>query len=267
MPPVTIPQFLLPRGAPSTRSFLSLARTQSKAPTPSASRRCASSSSRSSSKDDKPRVLEKPDKFRPPSHPARRVMQTRNGRIVNPNPVNYGPRLSEAEKQAQKEKQYPNMFPPEGTVMHRFLTNRWIHIWIAMGVLTSLATFTFTETFKRRSPFAHLLPSWSGLVWHPIDTISQALSVYRMDVQHNSLETRQKRQRRVEDAEKRRQYRVAHGMEEPSAEDKEGGSAAEGDAELVGVDEQSPVAVEEQAKEFVDWEGRRRPVKKWLGIW
>lgn len=91
--------------------------------------------------------------------------------------------------------------------------------------------------------------------------------MYRMHVQHNSLETRQKRQRRVEDAEKRRQYRVAHGLEEPSAEDKEGESAAADGGEVVGVDEQSPVAVEEQAQEFVDWEGKRRPVKKWLGIW
>lgn len=95
-----------------------------------------------------------------------------------------------------------------------------------------------------------------------------------MHVQHNSLETRQKRQRRVEDAEKRRQYRVAHGMEEPSPEDKAragDGKVEEGaDASPIGaVDEQSPVAVEEQAKgqEFVDWEGKRRPVKKWLGIW
>ena len=92
-----------------------------------------------------------------------------------------------------------------------------------------------------------------------------------MHVQHNSLETRQKRQRRVEDAEKRRQYRVAHGMEEPSAEDnKDGKIDAEGQ-EVVAVDDQSPVAVEEQVQkgqaEFVDWEGKRRPVKKWLGIW
>ena len=138
MPPVTIPQFLLPRGAPSTRTLRTLTRaypTKTPTPTTPSSHRCASS--RSSSKDDKPRVLEKPDKFRPPSHPARRVMQTRNGRLVNPGPVHYGPRLSEAEKEAQNKKQYPNMFPPEGTVMHRFLTNRWIHVWIAMVGISS----------------------------------------------------------------------------------------------------------------------------------
>lgn len=68
---------------------------------------------------------------------------------------------------------------------------------------------------------------------------------------------REQRHRRIEDAEKRRQYRVAHGMEEPTEQDKE----KQGEK----IDEQSPVAVE--GGEFVDWEGKRKPVKKWLGIW
>lgn len=126
MAPVTIPQFLLPRGIPSTRAFQSLSRanaTHHRIRT--TTRRCASDNS-------KPRVLEQPDKFRPPSHPARRVVQTRNGRVVGREPVNYGPKLTEKEREEQNRKQYPNMFPPEGTVMYKFLTNRWIHIWIAM---------------------------------------------------------------------------------------------------------------------------------------
>lgn len=126
MAPVTIPQFLLPRGIPSTRAFQSLTRanvTHHRIRT--TTRRCASDNS-------KPRVLEQPDKFRPPSHPARRVVQTRNGRVLGREPINYGPKLTEKEREEQKRKQYPNMFPPEGTVMHKFLTNRWIHIWIAM---------------------------------------------------------------------------------------------------------------------------------------
>lgn len=131
--PTTIPQFLLPRGAPSPRTLQALTRRTTprialRRGTPSS--RCASSKAPSS---EKPRVLAQPDKFRPPSHPARRVVQTRNGRVVSSNPVNYpGPRLSEKEKEEQKHRQYPNMFPPEGTVMYKFLTSRWIHIWIAM---------------------------------------------------------------------------------------------------------------------------------------
>ncbi|KAL2802308.1 hypothetical protein BJX63DRAFT_118809 [Aspergillus granulosus] len=262
MPPSTIPPFLLPRGIPTPRTLLALStRRTTTTRLQQLPRRCASSATKDNGKQ---RTLAQPDKFRPPSHPARRVVQTRNGRVVN-----YpGPKLSEKELAEQKTKQYPNMFPPEGTVMFSFLTSRWIHIWIAMGVLTTLATFTFTTNFKASSPFAHLLPSWGDLLSHPIDTISQALSVYRMHVQHTSMETREKRHRRVEDAEKRRQFRVAHGLEEPSEADLKGDgkSAGEGQGE---VDDQSPVAVELQNGngEYVDWEGKRRPVKKWLGIW
>lgn len=117
--PVTIPQFLLPRGAPTLRTLRHLSR-QTRAQTP---KRHASSS------PEKPnaRVLEKPDKFRPPSHPQRRVVPTRNGKVVN-----YpGPRLSEKEQAERAKRQYPHMFPNEGTVMYKFLTNRGIHIWIA----------------------------------------------------------------------------------------------------------------------------------------
>lgn len=114
-PPILIPQFLLPRGIPSKRTLLHL------------TRRHASTTTDPS----KPRVLEKPDKFRPPSHPARRVVPTRNGKVVN-----YpGPRLSEEEKREKAQKQYPHMFPPEGSVMYKFLTNRGIHVWIAFVCL------------------------------------------------------------------------------------------------------------------------------------
>ncbi|GFF50951.1 hypothetical protein IFM58399_08941 [Aspergillus lentulus] len=260
MAPITIPQFLLPRGIPSSRTLHALTRRRNPsilATTVPSSRRCASSDDGS-----KPRVLAKPDKFRPPSHPARRVVPTRNGRVVS-GPINYpGPRLSEKEKEEQKTRKYPNMFPPEGTIMYKFLTSRWIHIWIAMGVLTSLATFTFTTNFKHSSPYAHLLPPWSALLTHPIDTVGQALTVFRMHVQHNSMETREKRLKRVEDAEKRRQYRIAHGLEEPDEK------TERPTAEVV--DDQSPVAVDAPAvgaEEYVDWEGKKRPVKKWLGIW
>lgn len=86
-------------------------------------------------------------------------------------------------------------------------------------------------------------------------------------MQHNSIETREKRRRRVDDAEKRRQYRVAHGLEEPNEKDAAG---ADGKGE-VAADDQSPVAKEQQGEDdknvYVDWEGNKRPVKKWLGIW
>jgi hypothetical protein len=69
-------------------------------------------------------VLEKPDKFRPPSHPQR---------LNRKPPRQYpGPPLSEAERQAQRTRRYPHMFPNEGTPLHWFLTNRWIHLCISL---------------------------------------------------------------------------------------------------------------------------------------
>ena len=120
--PITIPQFLLPRGAPSARTLRTI-------PT----RRTFTTSLPGLSQNQNDRnTLAQPDKFRPPSHPARRVVQTRNGKVSS-GPVNYpGPRLSEKEQAEKKTKQYPKMFPPEGTVMFKFLTSRWIHVWIAM---------------------------------------------------------------------------------------------------------------------------------------
>ncbi|KAJ5905766.1 uncharacterized protein N7473_002682 [Penicillium subrubescens] len=272
MPPSSIPPFLLPRGLPTARTLRTLQQTQHHASSNGlTTRRCFSETrtvaARPKRVTDKSRILSQPDKFRPPSHPQRLVNPARTA--PSGQPVNYGRALSAEERAEQDKKQYPNMFPPEGTVMFKFLTSRWIHIWIAMGTLTTLATFTFTTNFKATSPFAHLLPSWSDLLTHPIGTCSQAMHVYRMHVQHESMRVREQRHRRVEDAEKRRQYRIAHGLED--APEKEGSVVSvEG-----GDDGQSPVATDvavaaagdAAGEEFVDWEGKKKPVKKWLGIW
>lgn len=130
---------------------------------------------------------------------------------------------------------------------------------LIQSVLTTLAVFVFTTRFKTSSPFAHLLPAWSGLLTAPFDTISQALHVYRMDVQHNSMIVREQRHRRVEDAEKRRQFRIAHGLEEPNEKDK------------ATLDTQSPIAADADAVANGQGENavseQKKPVKKWLGIW
>lgn len=77
--------------------------------------------------------------------------------------------------------------------------------------------------------------------------------------------TREKRHQRVEDAEKRRRYRVAHGLEEEQEDKSKSGKEA-----AAAVDDQSPVARDVGSTgrdEYLDWEGNRKPVKKWLGIW
>ncbi|KAJ5513191.1 hypothetical protein N7463_002743 [Penicillium fimorum] len=262
--PTPIPGFLLPRGPPSALTLRALQRQSATRnfTSTSATLRKVSKGNTNTSTNSKPRVLAKPDRFRPPSHPQRLTTPSLRN-VPAGQPFEYGPRTTEKERVQQNKTQYPGMFPPEGTVMFKFLTSKWIHIWIALSVLVSCAGFTFTTNFKATSPFAHLLPSWSGLLTSPIDTISQAFSVWRMHVQHNSMRVREQRHRRVEDAEKRKQYRVAHGLEEAEPEKKKDEGANE-------VDSQSPVAAVEGVEgtnEFVDWEGNKKPVKKWLGIW
>ncbi|KAL1646821.1 hypothetical protein SLS58_002956 [Diplodia intermedia] len=222
-------------------------------------------------KDDasKPRVLEKPDKFRPPSHAARLPSNRKKPQYT------YGPRLTPEELAQQKRKKYPNMMPPEGTFMHYFLTNRMLHVYISLAVLFSLAFYVFLTNFLTTTPYRDLLPARSDLVAHPFRSLHQFLGVYRMHADHVSQETAEKRKRKVEDVDKRAEFRRAHGID---AEDKgllRGwlSEPHEKKTEVVDVAvdeaaEESPVAKEEQ---FRDFEGRqqqqRRPVKKWLGIW
>ena len=116
-----VPRFLLPRGDLLFRSRL-LNRPQLilRQPKSLSQQSCCYASTDSS----KPKVLEKPTKFNPPSHPQR---------LARAQPRSYpGPPLSDAQLQAQKTKQYPNMMPPEGSFMYWFLNNRRIHLWISL---------------------------------------------------------------------------------------------------------------------------------------
>lgn len=135
MPPTPfIPRFLLPQKGAIWRARLSnsspASRTvhhASKVPQkkvvakPSAIR--ASGKPSATKNPVEPLVLEKPTKFNPPSHGARRRKEA---------PRYPGPQLSEQEAAAQKTKKYPNMMPPAGTFMHWFVNNRGIHIYISL---------------------------------------------------------------------------------------------------------------------------------------
>lgn len=76
------------------------------------------------SKDSKPIVLEKPLKFNPPSHGARLPRK-------NP-PKHYGGGLSEGERFAQGQRDYPGMMPPAGSKAHRFINSRAMHMTITL---------------------------------------------------------------------------------------------------------------------------------------
>ncbi|MCJ1259411.1 hypothetical protein MMC24_007248 [Lignoscripta atroalba] len=228
----------------------------------------------------KPRVLEKPSKFAPPSHPAR----------LNRAPRQYpGPPLSGPEVEAQKTKQYPHMMPPEGSFMRWFLTNRSIHMWITLSTLLSLAIFTFFTNFHRTSAFTHLLPPGNTFFSHPINFISQYIEVYKLHTAYISAKTAERRRKKVEDVQKRSQYRKAHGLDKQQGlggwtakEEHEamgpalkldgavgnemGGKIAQ-DASLAQDPTVNVDGRKQEAAAYVDWQGRRRPVRKWLGIW
>lgn len=78
----------------------------------------------SAGKGSKPIILEKPEKFNPPSHGARLPKKT--------TPRHYGGDLSAGEVQAQKKKDYPGLAPPDGSWSHWFLHSRSLHLILTM---------------------------------------------------------------------------------------------------------------------------------------
>ncbi len=303
-----VPRFLPPRGIPSrpSRSLTNAYPRPFHKPSPlhqTSYSRHASTSASTSTTPSKPRVLEKPTKFNPPSHPAR---------LNRPPPRQFpGPPLSDAQKAAQKTKKYPHMMPAEGTFMHWFLTNRSIHVWITLvrfpsspptrsttgekrgldctdhkhqGTLFSLSVFTFLQSFHRTSPFAHMLPSFKTFFSRPLAYIGQYIEVYKLHTAHITAQTADRRRKKVEDVQKRAEYRKAHGLDK---EEGFGGWMAKGVGEEIGpalvvegirqgegrsaetgeVEQMRNERESEPEGVYVDFEGRKKPVRKWLGIW
>ncbi|KAG6991331.1 hypothetical protein G7Y79_00053g088140 [Physcia stellaris] len=263
----TIPRFLLPRANVPLQGVY----TSSSSSAQSVTRRASLICRYASTAPSKPIVLEKPERFNPPSHPAR---------LNRKPPRQYsGPRLSETQKEEQKTKQYPNSFPPEGTWRYWFLTNRQIHIYIVLGFLSFLAATAWKQSFYHTCKFTHLLPPGSYFWSHPIDFISQWSMVYKMHVEQRSQVVAEMRQKRLDDIEKRNAYRKAHGIKDPQGvwgfgrrleyyDSKEDVEKAVG--EVARAEDASPVTAEPAAVgkgEYLDFEGKRKPLKKWFGIW
>ncbi|GAM83559.1 hypothetical protein ANO11243_015470 [Dothideomycetidae sp. 11243] len=221
----------------------------------------------STAKPVKARVLEQPDKFRPPSHAAHRTR-----------PKSYpGPALSEQERLKQKTKQYPHMMPPPGSFMRWFLTSRALHLWITLSVLVSLTFFTLLTNFISNTPYRDQLPPNNLFFSHPLRALSRWWEVYQMHTDYITAETIARREAKVDDVRKRSEYRKAHGIDEESGI---GGwtfrsdntpPATLADAERVdsstSAEEQSPVAKASADGDYVDFTGERKKVKKWFGIW
>ena len=96
--------------------------------------------------------------------------------------------------------------------------------------------------FKSTSPFAYMLPPFRDIFTHPITFASTYAEVLKLHTAHQSAETAERRKRKVEDVEKRAEYRKAHGLEGEGL----GGWTAK--------------------DVYTGFDGEKK-AKKWLGIW
>lgn len=146
------------------------------------------------------------------------------------------------------------------------------------GTLTGLALFTFVQNFKQSSPFADMVPSLSDFLYHPISSGRIVVEIIRLSEAHNTAIVQEKRKRRVDDVEKRNEYRKAHGLDtntsffgtwgakkdEEEEKKKEEVAAEEAVAEATEVHgTPNPVV---PSGEHADAMGGVSPRKKFLGI-
>lgn len=80
-------------------------------------------SSKKAGSKPRERVLEKPARFNPPSHSSQRIPRHQ------PLPL---PPLTPEQEEERRNKTYPGMRFHQGSLMHWFLTTRWIHVWITL---------------------------------------------------------------------------------------------------------------------------------------
>ncbi|KAK7978290.1 hypothetical protein PG988_005780 [Apiospora saccharicola] len=138
---------------------------------------------------------------------------TRKPATANPSkPIHYGGALGAEELTAQKTKEYPGLPPPPNTWSHWFIHNKHIHMFITLGALMSLGAYTFTARFNANSPFADMIPPIGEFPKQPINYIRTCVEVLKLHEEHESAQTADKRRRRIEDVQKRNEYRKAHGL-------------------------------------------------------
>jgi hypothetical protein len=140
--------------------------------------------------------------------------------------------------------------------------------------------------FHSRNKYPDLVPHSSLFFSHPFQYISQYMQVYRMHKQAETAENMAKKQRKQDEVRKRREYMRAHGIEH---EGPYGMGTVEGDEYRAKMEEErAQWSIEEKAREEVaaelrerrraeaevsdgeevrGFDGERRKVKKWFGIW
>jgi len=161
--PSMIPRFLLPRsgllwrGGPSSKALRNINvnnngngirirfASSSSSSSSSSSNPTVTSSSSSTSTKPKPRVLEKPERFNPPSHGAQ--LPRKNGM-----PRHYGGDLSKEEVLTQIRKEYPGLMAPSGSLAYRVIYSKWVHL-----TITIVSSF-ISQSSPHHPPHPHFIP-------------------------------------------------------------------------------------------------------------
>jgi hypothetical protein len=100
--------------------------------------------------------------------------------------------------------------------------------------------------FMLKTIYAELVPTRKDFLRHPIESGSRFVEVYRMHIAHQSQLSAEQRLKKMDDVEKRKQYRLERMRE-----------AEERGEEYV-----------EDPRYYIGEDGvRRRRVKRWFGIW
>ncbi|KAF8539990.1 hypothetical protein BDD12DRAFT_735654 [Trichophaea hybrida] len=110
--------------------------------------------------------------------------------------------------------------PPPDTWTHYILTSRRLHFYLSLGILASLAGTVTISNFLRTSPYAGEIQwSWSD----PVGSLGKFGKAWKKSVEEESKRTAEMRRRKVEDVEKRGEYRRRHGLEQTGDEGGFGG--------------------------------------------
>lgn len=73
--------------------------------------------------------------------------------------------------------------------------------------------YSITRSFLATTIYASELPTRADFSSHPFQSLSQLLHVYKLHVSYESEQVAEKRRRKLEDAEKRKEFLRAHGVE------------------------------------------------------
>jgi hypothetical protein len=148
------------------------------------------------------------------------------------------------------------------------------------SVLVSLCGYIFYADFHSKNKYPDMLPSGSLFFTHPLTYLSQYVQVYKLHTEAVSAETAEKRRKQIDDARKRREYLRAHGMEKEglfgfgTIEQDEDAKKIKEEKRIIeelrrrerfaeGIDDR---IVDDEAGVYADFEGNKKPIKKWLGI-